>query len=320
MRHPRKISLTVLLACATVFAQTNPHEQLQNAFALEQQGDFDEAIAIVKTVTGSNQLGGVELGRACIMLGVAYGVKGNFNEAQAAFERALRILEGDPDGVGDYASALDNYAGLYSDTGQLEIATSMWTKALRLREKTGDHVALLRSFTKLAGVSLAQRRVRDAQQYLDRASAEMRLTRQPIEDDLAALVETQAWLSLAEGNAAAAAAGYGRALEISERVHGPGHWLTGWESMLCGKAYAQSGDMNQALENMRDGLDILDHALGRNNPKYLVAQIAYSQLLDRTGSHSEARRLRAAAEQARKDFYSGQCVGCTMNVNGFRQK
>jgi hypothetical protein len=69
---------------------------------------------------------------------------------------------------------------------------------------------------------------------------------------------------------------------------------------------------------MRMGLVILDHALGDKNPKYFMAQIAYSQILDRTGSHAEAAQVKAAAEQASKAFYRDQCVGCTISVAAFR--
>ena len=308
----------VVLAGSTVFAQTNAQKQLQDAFVAEQQGRFDPAIRLTQSVIDSNQLQGVELGRAWIMLGAACEVEGKLTEAQAAFERALRILERDPQAAGDYASALDNYAGFYNDAGQDQIALELWNKTLAMWEKLGDHAALMRSLTKLAGLSIVQHRMRAARRYLERASQEMRLSPDLVADDLAILSETQAWLALAEGHASVAVAGFRRALEIVSRQHGEQHWLTGWEYMLCGKAYAQSGDLDRALENMRKGLAIIDHALGANNPKYFVAQIGYSQLLDQTGSHREAAQLRGAAEQASKDFYRGQCPGCTINVAGFR--
>jgi tetratricopeptide (TPR) repeat protein len=310
--------LLVVLACSTLFAETNPHQQLHEALLAEQQGRFDLAIRLTQSVLDSSQLHGVELGRAWIMLGVACEVEGKLNQAQAAFESALRVLKREPEAADDYASALDNYAGVYNDAGQVQLALSLWTKTLALWQELGDHAAVMRSLTNLAGLSLRQRRTRDARRYLERASQEMKLSRNLMADDLAVLCETQAWLALAEGHAAVAIAGYQRALELVHREHGDEHWLTGWEYMLCGKAYAQSGELDRALENMRKGLAILEHALGTNNPKYFIAQIAYSQLLDRAGSHRQAAQLREAAEQASKNFYRGQCPGCTINVAGFR--
>jgi tetratricopeptide (TPR) repeat protein len=318
MRHTTRILITLLLACWPLFAQGNLHEQLRDALVLEQQGKFDSAIKMAKLVTDSNQLNGIELGRAYIILGVAYRAVGKFAAAQNSFEQSVRILERDPEHVSDYAAALNNYAGLYSDFGELHLAERMWLKALHLSQEIGDHTALTRSLRNLAGLSLAQKRVHEAKRYLNRASDEMKLARDLVDDDLVLLFETQAWVALAEGHPSAAVAGYQRALEVCTRSRGEQHWLTGWEHMLRGKAYAESGDTKTALADMREGLAILDHALGPKNPTYFLAQIAYSQVLERAGLREEAARLRATAEQARKDLYGSECVGCTITVAGFR--
>ena len=88
--------------------------------------------------------------------------------------------------------------------------------------------------------------------------------------------------------------------------------------MVLGNAYAQSGDMETALADMSRGLSIIDKALGRRNPTYFAAQMAYSHVLDRAGWHAQAAQWKAAAEQTEKDLYGGQCVGCTINVAAFQ--
>ena len=318
MRHLKKNLLTLLLACPPLFAQMNPHEQLRQAFALEQQGQFSKVIAMTKPLTDFNQLSGVELGRACILLGLAYHQEGKYAESSGAFEHSLHILEHDPDHVTDYAAALQNYASLYSDAGQLKIAGQMWLKALQLRQKSGDHAGVTRSLTNLAGLAIAQNKIHEAKRYLKRATDEMKWTHDLIDDDFAVLYETKGWLALTEGHPSAAVAEYQRSLEICKRTHGEEHWLTAWEYMLRGKAYFQSGDMNKAVADMRTGLVIFDHTLGQSNPKYFLAQIAYSEVLDRTGSHAEAAQVKAAAERASKAFYRDRCIGCTIGVAALR--
>src|SRR5260370_34044826 len=132
MQHLKKNLLTLLLACPPLLAQMNPHERLRQAFALEQQGQFGKVIAMTKPLTDFNQLSGVELGRACILLGLAYQQEGNHAESSGAFERSLHILEHDPDHVTDYAAALQNYASLDSDGEQLQIAANITVKTLQL--------------------------------------------------------------------------------------------------------------------------------------------------------------------------------------------
>jgi tetratricopeptide (TPR) repeat protein len=306
------------LASSPLLAQMNPHERLYQALIFSQQGQFGKTIDMAKPLIDSNELSGIELGRACLILGVAYAGDGKFAEARSAFDRSLHIFDHDLEHVSDYAAALDNYAALYSDAGQLDIAGQMWQKALRLRQQSGDHTGATRSFTNLAGFALAQNRIREAKRYLKRAKVEMKRTQDLIDDDFATLFETEGWLALAEGDPSTAIAKYQQALEICKRTRGEQHWLTGWDYMLRGKAYARSGNMDRALADMRIGLVILDHALGDKNPKYFIAQIAYSQILDRTGSHAEAAQVKAGAEQASKAFYRDQCIGCTISVAAFR--
>ena len=315
MKRSLKIFITVFLACSTLFSQ---QERLHDALVLEQQGQFDAAVNAITKNIQSGQLSEVQLGRAQIMLGFAYRSQGNFILAQNAFERAISILKGDPAHPGDYASALENYAGLYADAGELSAAAAMWQKAFRLRRQTGDHAGAARSLLNLAEVGLTHKNVSEAKQYLQGASEEMNLASDLADDDHMFFLETKAWLDMTENHTIAAIAGFQSALELSIKTRSEQHWLTGWEHMLLGRAYFLSGDTRNALLDMREGLAILEHSLGHKSSKYLVSQVAYSQVLDRTGAHAEAARLRAAAEQTRKDLYSTLCAGCTISVAGFR--
>ena len=197
----------------------------------------------------------------------------------------------------------------------------MWRKAFRLRQRIGDHTGTTLSLIRLAEVALAQNRVREAHQYLQKVqnpSDPAMASPDLINDDTAFFFETQGQLAIAEHHGSAAIAAYQHALELVERSRGEQHWLAGWEHMLLGKAYAESGDFGNALANMKTGLTILDHALGQKNPKYFTAELAYSRVLDQFGLHAEAAQMRAAAEKAGRDYYGSQCAGCTTNVAAFR--
>ena len=54
----------------------NPQEQLKQAFVLEHQGQFGKVVSIVKPLTDSHELTSVELGRAYMILGIAYESEG----------------------------------------------------------------------------------------------------------------------------------------------------------------------------------------------------------------------------------------------------
>ena len=318
MRHSHWTLLILSLLCRPILGQTNPQAAVHDALVLENRGSFETAAKIAKGAIDSSQLSGTELGRAYIILAVACEGEGNLTDAQIAFERALRILEHDREHLEDYAAALESFGGFYSQLGQLGVAAPMWQKAFHLRQTIGEHAGTMRSLIRLAEFALSRNRTHEAYKYLQRASDEAKLAPDLIDDDKALFFETQGWLAVAQHDAPTAIAAYQHALELVERSRGEQHWLTGWEHMLLGKAYAQSGDLNSALAGMRKGLSILDHALGQRNPKYFAAEVAYSQVLDRIGLHAEATQMRATAEQASKDYYGRQCPGCTINIAGFR--
>lgn len=318
MGHTSKLPFILWLACLPVLAQHNPAApNLHDGLVLEQKGQFDQAVNTVNLVISSGRLSSIELGRAYIMLGFAYHQLGIFAESQSAFEHALHILEHGGNSE-DYATALNDYAGLCGDAGQLDAAGPMWVKAFRLREQMGDHAAAMRSLTNLADLALVQKHMHQARKFVEQASREMKTANNLTDDDLALFSETQGWLELAEGHASAAVAAFQRALDMAARLRGEEHWLTGWEHILLGRAYAQWGDLKRAAADMQKGLDVLDRTLGRKSLKYFAAEIAYAQVLDQTGSHAQAARLRAAALQDGKDFYDAACLGCTISLAAFR--
>jgi hypothetical protein len=120
----------------------------------------------------------------------------------------------------------------------------MWQKAFRLRQRIGDHAGIALSLARLAELALARNQVREAQRYLQKASNEAKASPDLIDDDKAFFFETQGWLANAEHHATAAVAAFQHALELVERSRGEQHWLAGWEHMLLGKAYAESGAHN----------------------------------------------------------------------------
>jgi MalT-like TPR region len=313
MRHLHCALLTLWLLRMPTFGQINPHAVLHDALMLENHGSYETAATAANAAIDSRQLSGNELGKGYIILAVACQGTGDLANARSAFEHALQILEHDREHPEYYASALDNYAGFYSELGQLDVAAPMWRKAFRLHQRIGDHTGTALSLTRLAELALARNRVREAHRYLQKASNEATASRVLIDDDRAFFCEIQGWLAITEHHAPAAVAAYQDALELVERSRGEQHWLAGWEHMLLGRAYAESGDYGSASANMQTGLTILDHALGQKNPKYLAAELAYSRVLDQFGLRAEAAQMRAAA-----GYYGSQCAGCTINVAGFR--
>lgn len=323
MRHAAILLLPLLLPLGFA-AQTNPNQTgdapqtVARAYTLEEQGHVAESVSLVRPLVDSGTLHRAELGRAWTVLGLAYTDQGTFASAQHAFEQAIAILQPLPENVLDYAAALDNFGALYRAMGQLDSSVSLRLKTLHIYEQIGDHSGIARACNNLASLALLQRDMKKGRQYLKRSAEEMKVATALDADDVAAIYSMQAEFAAVNGDTQAAIAGYERALHTWKSAHEENHRNIAWGYMLLGQAYAVAGRVDEATTEMKQGLSILDHLLGRSNPYYLQAEIAYSRLLDETGAHAAAARLRTADQATLKAYYQRQCVGCTISVDALR--
>jgi tetratricopeptide (TPR) repeat protein len=311
-------AILLLITAYPLLAQITPTQRLTSAFALEREGKPAPAIVELQALLNSSSLDALGSGKAWNILGLAYEDLGEFTLSQHAYEESLRILESLPDNIQDYAMALNDFGGLYVTIGQFEIADKMRTKALGIYEKVEDHGGIARTSGDLAGIAFSQKKVARGSKYLERAVKEARLADDLDGDDRVAIASLQGWKAKFDGDVTMSVASYQRALDLSRRLHGEEHPSTGWSYLLLGEAHAEAGQLTNALGEMRQGVAILDHTLSRQNPHYLVAELAYSRILDATGSHTEAARIKATAETLLKDVHRKQCAGCTISAAAFQ--
>jgi tetratricopeptide (TPR) repeat protein len=317
-----KCSYTLLfiagIAWSSVSGQQNVHEQLEQMSILEQQAQPDKIIETVPRLIDSNGLDRGEVGRAWLLLGSAFQDKGDYGQSLSAYEKAVKIYSQAPIDQRGYATAMDDLADLYQETGEIKIAISVEHKSLAAFEKISDHAGITRSSVHLASLDLVQHNVHSGERNLARAMKETQQLAK-IDDGLSAsLLSTQAWVAETKGNFNAATVNYEKALSLWKRKYGEQNSLTGWGYMLLGKACSEAGQLSIAAVNMRNGIDILGHSGGPENPRYLAAELGYSQLLDRLGAHAEAARLRESAQTALANVYRNQCSDCRIDVAAFR--
>jgi tetratricopeptide (TPR) repeat protein len=154
--------------------------------------------------------------------------------------------------------------------------------------------------------------------YLARAVKEAKVATDLEDDDRAAISSLQGWQAQLNGDFPMSIAGYGKALDLWRRRHGEEHPYTAWGHLLLGDAQYEAGQLAEALTEIKQAVAVLDRILGHNNPHYLLAELTYSRVLDATGSHVEAARIKATAESLLKDARRDQCAGCTITAAAFR--
>jgi tetratricopeptide (TPR) repeat protein len=321
MRKTIQLLLCTNVAFAGMAAQKNPapsqansEQRIGQLTELEQKGRYEEVTEPLAELIRSNALNEREAGRAQLLLGIAYHQHGALAQAQSAYEKALHILSHSPEGAADHAAALDNFARLSLDTGHPDTALRMETDVLKEYEGLSDHANIARSCATLASLEINRGHRREGKEYLYRALQEAGLASGLDQDFYAAVWSAQGWLALLNKDTTTAISAYAHAIELWRAAHGERHMLTGWGYMLLGKSYAQAGQNDKALEQMRKGLNILDQAAGFSDPKYFAAQISYSQVLDQSGEHDEAARVKNSAQQALKRLSRDACADCTVSA------
>jgi tetratricopeptide (TPR) repeat protein len=312
--------LPAILLMFTVYpllAQMTPAQRLAQAFVLEKEGKPASAIAELRALLDSQALDTLSTGKAWNILGLAYEDQGESPLSRHAYEESLRILESLPDNIRHYAMALDDFGGLYMATGQFEAADKMRAKALGIYEKVEDHGGIARASCDLATIAFSQNKVATGSRYLARAVKEARAANRLDDDDRATIASLQGWQAQFDGDFTMSVARYRQALDLWRRRHGEEHPFTGWGHLLLGDAQFEAGQLTTALGEIRQGVAVLDRTLSGQNPHYLIAELAYSRILDATGSHAEAARIKATSESLLKDVNRKQCAGCTISAAAF---
>jgi len=319
MRSVRACLLMLMLVPGSLLsAQTSPEKRLVQAFALEREGKLTQATAAIQALLDAQSLNAPNTGKAWNILALAYADQGSFALAQHAYEQSIHLLERSPNSVKDYAMALDGFGGLYLAMGDPKTAARIKLKALHLYEKIEDHTGIAIACSDLAGLAFREKRVRDGRKYLEHSLKEELLPNELDSDNLAAISSMQGWLAQVDGDVSLAITRYRTSFDLWRKGHGEEHPSTGWGYILLGNAKAEAGDVASARADIELGLDILDRTLGRQNPRYMTAEIAYSRVLDRMEAHAEADRIRINAEQELKEFYREQSVRSTTSAAAFR--
>ncbi len=316
MRSVYILLFVIAVVAPHIWGQENVYQQLHQIILLERQGQYAPAIHNLQSITGSNALSRVDQGKAWTLLGYAYQETGQFQLAEAAFEKALNTFEGDTEHLGDLANALNYFAGLYQTIGQPQMAGKMWSKALDIYKQHEDHRSLAKTYANLAGAEVEENHLRAAKAFFSKAVAET--TADLSDDDRAFLSDIQGLIDDKAGHTAEAVSDYEWALEFWKKSHGEEHPFTGWRYVLLGNAYAANGQLNEAVATMRQGLEILDQTAGRQNPRYLAGEMMYAHALDRNGRRTEAAQLRTEANRHLSELYHSQCIGCTISAWSLR--
>jgi tetratricopeptide (TPR) repeat protein len=259
-----------------------------------------------------------ERSRIQTMLGFAYKQGGQFALARQCYEKALTNVGNTAASDPDRATILDYFGSLETDTGNLTSAENLFLQALEIDKRLADHGRLTSLYSHLARLEIEKRQFKEARRHVDLAMREREEAGASQTGLLADLYVTRGWLDSVNNHHHEAVDDYSQALAACRMSYGEAHPLVGWSYLLLGRAQGDSGDLKEGLDSMGKGLAILKNTVGTNDARYLVGEMAYSKLLDRSGRHEEAQRLSAEAEHSLPEALKPHCRDCSTSVWSLR--
>jgi hypothetical protein len=284
---------------------------------LSQEGRFQELVETAKPLLAGYSLSPVEQGKAWTYLGHAYQQEGDLKDAVPAYEKALEIMSRNGEDRPEYATTLSAFSSLYLDMNQPDVAKHILQRTLRLYEKQHNHAGMAMIWSNLGTIAVGRSAKGEAHKCVERAQHEVELAGDLGEDYYASFSSMQARLSELDGDASAAIPEYQHAISLWEHAHGPQHPEVGWLNVLLGRAYLEAGDIAQANEKTRKGWDMIAATLGSDNAKFMLAEIAYANVLEALNEHSRASAMRSEAN-ARLSIVSRDCMQCRISAAALR--
>lgn len=311
-------ALLILIHCLSLMGQNSSADAFAHAINLIERGQSASAIEILRPLAYKESLTPPERARIQTMLGFAYKQGGQFALARQCYERALTYVDNTAASDPDRATILDYFGSLETETGNISSAESLFLQALEIDKRLVDHGRLTSLYSHLARLEIEKRQFKEARRHVDLAMRERDEAGMSKTGLLADLYVTRGWLDSVSNHHHQAVDDYSQALATCRTSYGEDHPLVGWSYLLLGRAQGEDGDLRQGLDSMGKGLAILKNTVGTNDARYLVGEMAYSKLLDRTGRHEEAQRLSAEAEHSLPEALKPHCRDCSTSVWSLR--
>ena len=295
----RRILCCVLFAIMTSAPHISAQQDPKVAYleALSRHNQLPQLIVAANSLLADPMATPTEQGMALAYIGHAYQRRGDFHLATEYYEKALPIVNRDNHPI-EYAIVLTALATIYAETGQFDTAKHVLLEAVRIFEKEKDHTKSTMVWNDLATIAAEEHSSHEAHKCIDHLNAESQLANNITDDEQAIFTMTKARVAEMDGDARTAIAEYQHALTVWKQSHTDQELETASLYVLLGSAYLKAGDIDSARQLTTQGLHLLEAISGRQTTRYLDAELAYAKVLDASGSHDEASKLRNQAQAA----------------------
>lgn len=264
---------------------------------------------------GRLKLNSVQIGGLWAQIASDYQDLGQFAESEAAYNRALALLEPESTARKAYAVTLSNLGSLYTMTGNFDAAENCNRRSLAVLERLGDPLLIARAQGHLADVYLAMGRSKDALRYSSLAVQAVETLPGATSDDSGSMLITYAYASCLTSHCDEGLQAAREAMGIVRTSFEPQSLPVGQAHVALGYVEGKAGETAAADEDLREGVRILRIQLPVSHPLMIHALDLYREYL--VSNHRDAEAKKIAKEQKAADK-SNSCSGCTVSVYGLR--
>jgi len=309
--------LGIMTATCLLHAQSSD-STVASLAGMSQRGQIQQVIDTANSLLSDARLTPADQVLALIYLGYAHQQRGEFTQATANYEKALSVVDRDGQHPSEYAAALATLATVYSQIGQIDTAKRVLLRAEHLLEEQNDHAGAAMIWNDLATIAAGQHSRGEAHKDMAHSIAESKLANNISAGELATFATTEGRIAELDGDPRTALSDYDRALDLWKQTNQDQQQRTAWIYVLMGGAYLQAGDLANARESAARGLSMLEATSGRQTPRYLLAELTYSKILDASGAHDEANKLRQEAQAGMNTGTDRQRAQGQISVNALR--
>ena len=260
----------------------------------------------------------VQIGGLWEQIASDYQDLGEFTDAEAAYNRALSLLEPEASARKAYAVTLSNLGSLYTMSQRLDAAERCDKRALAVLEELGDPLMIARGQGHLADVYLAMGKNKEALRYSSLALRAVNTLPETTSEDKGSLLITYAYASCLSSHCEEGLRAARDAMRIVSAAYAAESFPAGQAHLALGFAEGRTGERDAGDEDLREGIRILRLQLPPTHPLMLHAVELYRQYLTENHRDPEARKL--AEEQKMLFERQRGCGNCTVSVEGLRSR
>ena len=258
----------------------------------------------------------VQTGGLWAQMGSDYQDLGEFADAEAAYTRALSLLEPEKTGLKAYGITLGNLGLLYALTQRYDAAENCNKRSLAVMEELGDPLLIARAQGYLADVYLAMGKSKEALRHSSLAVKAFETLGGVNGDDKGSILISYAYASCLTSHCDEGLKAAREAMKIVQTSFGPESFPAGQAHVALGYVEGKTGEGAAADEDLREGIRVLRMQLPPSHPLVLHALDIYHTFLVDQHRDVEAKRI-ADEQRAAKD---PNCSQCTVSVHGLRAK